>query len=236
MTWSEISRNPVAPEVHNYLLSQLLRKREVDGKCSLLRLEEFVRGHTVLDVGVVEHDISHIKSDQWKHKRIKDWSKKVVGVDILEKEVNYLNSEGYDVRLVDATSEVDIGERFDRITVGDVIEHVSDPVKLLKFCNRHLNPGGLILVSTPNPFFWAFILRVFRERKFIANAEHISWITPTMAVEIASRANLTMQKYYPEISRPRSILKRLVKLILNPLISEDSEVYAGSYVYIFGKQ
>ena len=58
----------------------------------------------------------------------------------------HYNAKGFDFRHVDATSDVDLGDRFDRVFIGDVIEHVNDPVALLNFAKRHLQPNGRILV------------------------------------------------------------------------------------------
>lgn len=235
MHWKDISRNPVSLEVHKFLLEELRQKKVITNTSYEDFLQKFVDGHSVLDIGVVDHDISHIQSDSWKHRKLKKFAKNIVGVDILEEEISLLNKMGFDVRLVDATSKADLGEKFERVVIGDVIEHVSNPVALLEFASRHLTNGGggQIMVSTPNPFSIHFILRAIREGTFIANAEHISWITPTNALEIANRAGIYLKNYY--IFQPSSLAKRLIKKILKIVLREDNEIYAGGYVYIFSK-
>lgn len=39
---------------------------------------------------------------------------------------------------------------FDAVTLAHVVEHVHDPVTLLKECRRVLKPGGMVVVRTPN--------------------------------------------------------------------------------------
>jgi len=233
MHWKKISKNPVSLEVHKFLLEELSQKKVITDTNHEDLLQKFVEGHSVLDIGVVDHDISHIQSSGWKHRKLKKFAKKIVGVDILEEEVSMLNKMGFDVRLVDATSKVDLGEKFERVVIGDVIEHVSNPVALLEFASRHLSDDGQIMVSTPNPFSIHFILRVIREGTLIANAEHISWITPTNALEIANRAGIYLKNYY--ISQPKSLAKRLIKKILKIVLREDNEIYVDTYIYIFSK-
>ena len=41
-------------------------------------------------------------------------------------------------------------KKFDLVVMCDVLEHVDDPVDLIGFCKKHLNPEGHILVSLPN--------------------------------------------------------------------------------------
>jgi SAM-dependent methyltransferase len=45
-------------------------------------------------------------------------------------------------------------ERFDVIVFADVLEHLSDPVRVLRTYRRYLNPGGSVLVSVPNVAVW----------------------------------------------------------------------------------
>jgi 2-polyprenyl-3-methyl-5-hydroxy-6-metoxy-1,4-benzoquinol methylase len=39
---------------------------------------------------------------------------------------------------------------FDAITINHVIEHLHDPIGLLKECYRILTPGGIVCITTPN--------------------------------------------------------------------------------------
>lgn len=41
-------------------------------------------------------------------------------------------------------------DSFDAVTLRHVIEHVADPVSLLRECQRILKPGGVLAITTPN--------------------------------------------------------------------------------------
>lgn len=47
------------------------------------------------------------------------------------------------------TVDLDLGRRFDLVICADVIEHLRDPDPCLRFIRRHLSPGGVLLISTP---------------------------------------------------------------------------------------
>jgi 2-polyprenyl-3-methyl-5-hydroxy-6-metoxy-1,4-benzoquinol methylase len=188
----------------------------------------------VLDIGVVEHDIGHIESPNWKHRKIHQWAAHVLGIDVIPDAVKLLNSHGFNVRQMDATSEEDLGERFDRVVIGDVIEHVNRPVDLLKFAARHLVPDGRILVSTPNPYWIAFIWGTIRAGTLVINADHVSWVSPSAALEIGRRAGLDLREYWL-LQGDQAPVKRMLRRLVNRLFP-NSEIFSSKIFYIFAKE
>jgi 2-polyprenyl-3-methyl-5-hydroxy-6-metoxy-1,4-benzoquinol methylase len=57
---------------------------------------------------------------------------------------------GLDVRAGVLEADSYPAESFDVVSMGDVIEHVPDPVATLRTVARVLKPGGHVLISTPN--------------------------------------------------------------------------------------
>ena len=45
-------------------------------------------------------------------------------------------------------------ESFDLIILGEVIEHLYDPDRVLQECSRILKPNGVLLITTPNLLSW----------------------------------------------------------------------------------
>ncbi len=229
--WHSISPDPVSAPVRAFLRSQL-RQRRARAYDFNAFLQDFVAGRSVLDVGAVAHDEGHVASDEWNHGKIKRWAARTVGVDVLPEQVAVLQQQGLDVRLVDATSDTDLGERFERVFIGDVVEHVDDPVRLLRFAKRHLQANGEILVKTPNPHFVLYLWRDLRDGTAITNAEHVSWISPSMAFELARRADLTLSRYFllrASRGKPlRSIAYRLLGFVIG-----DSELLNASFLYVY---
>lgn len=49
---------------------------------------------------------------------------------------------------------------FDLITAMEVIEHTADPEQFLQLLARRLNPGGLLILSTPNSTNWSRLITI----------------------------------------------------------------------------
>jgi 2-polyprenyl-3-methyl-5-hydroxy-6-metoxy-1,4-benzoquinol methylase len=209
--WRKETDNPVDAKIYPAVLGSLNEKTEpITGSFDYL-LKTFA-GKKVLDIGVAEHDISHYNDkSNWKHGQIKAVASECLGIDIIQSMVDQLNKDGFDCICVDATSEYDAGRRFDFVHIGDVIEHVSDAVKLLEFAARHLEPDGKIVVTTPNPYYVEYLWRVFTEGKLVANYEHVSWVGESMAMELAHRAGISLERIWRPVST--NFLKRKLQML-----------------------
>ena len=75
---------------------------------------------------------------------------KTYGCDFDPVVVTSCQAEGFDVRLGDLTA-FDSSEKFDVITMNQVIEHVIDPQQTIKDCFAALNKKGCLWIGTPNP-------------------------------------------------------------------------------------
>ena len=156
---------------------------------------EKCKNKVVLDIGALEHGFDNISKSDGMFFRIHKVAKHVTGLDIIEADVNKMKIKGYDFVFMDATSKKYLGRKYDVINVGDVIEHVDSPIALLEFCERHLNPEGEILVTTPNPYYVSTLINLFKQEEQITNFQHTCWIVPCMAHELGRRTNLEISEY-----------------------------------------
>jgi SAM-dependent methyltransferase len=86
---------------------------------------------------------------------------------------------------------------YDSIVLSAVIEHVDDPVALLKLLKTHLNEDGQIVITTPHPSLgWAHKLGaklgIFSAE---ASKEHKELLGKTALNRIASEAGLVVTLY-----------------------------------------
>ncbi len=49
-------------------------------------------------------------------------------------------------------NEFDSEEMFDAVVLSDILEHVHQPLEIVKLALKHLNPGGIVLVCIPNGY------------------------------------------------------------------------------------
>jgi sterol 3beta-glucosyltransferase len=93
-------------------------------------------------------EIGFGRGDQLERMRDLGWS--VTGVDVDPVAVGAARARGLDVREGDAASARFTEGAFDAVYMSHVIEHVVDPVALLRECRRILRPGGTLVAITPN--------------------------------------------------------------------------------------
>lgn len=65
------------------------------------------------------------------------------------------------------------GHRFDVIGLIDVIEHVADPLMLLRDCQRALTPEGILIVVTPD--VGSAVARLMRKRWWHFRVAHVGY-------------------------------------------------------------
>jgi 2-polyprenyl-3-methyl-5-hydroxy-6-metoxy-1,4-benzoquinol methylase len=126
-------------------------------------IKSYVVNKTVLDVGPAElvGTVHRDKEERWLHKKIAAVAARVVGLEISEEQVQALRGMGYEVRWGNA-EDFDLGEEFDVVLAGELIEHLSNPGRFLDCARRHLRPGGVLLLTSPNRFSALEFLKVFR--------------------------------------------------------------------------
>ena len=145
-------------------------------------------GKKVLDLGCIGHTWERSITDvTWLHRSIINSSNETLGIDFLEDDVAILNSKGYhNIKYGDAT-RLNLGEKFDTIVLGDLIEHVHDISGLFETFTKHLNLDGEVLITTPNPFFINHFISILLTNQIGVNKEHVFWFDPKVISELADR-------------------------------------------------
>lgn len=122
-----------------------------------------VTGKSTLELGPAElvGTVNSEKRDRWPHGRMAEVAARLVGIEQSAEQAESLRGAGYDIRIGDA-QEFDVGERFEVVVAGELIEHLSRPGDFLDRAREHLVTGGRLLLTTPNRFSLLAFYRVAR--------------------------------------------------------------------------
>lgn len=160
-------------------------------------IQELVKNKKVLDIGVVCHDVNFNEEwyrNQFLHDYLCKSAQSVIGLDIEEKGVETLKKSGYNVILADAEN-MDLGETFDVIVAGDVIEHLSNPGNFVKCAYNHLNDGGILIIVTPNPFNLRRCIYRFFGKQTKVNSQHTLWFDIQTLSQLCERFGFKLAEY-----------------------------------------
>jgi SAM-dependent methyltransferase len=94
-----------------------------------------------------------------------------------------------------------VDRKFDVICLVDVVEHLINPLELIKVAITKLNDGGRLIITTGNASNYAW--KLFGGRYWYCSfPEHISFISPAWLNKVAVRNRLLIQdiQYFPHIN------------------------------------
>lgn len=121
----------------NYFLRDELRIRLF--KDYIIKLESILNGGKLLDVGCGLGTFLKLLDYKWEK----------FALDISKSSINYLINKGIS-GICGNILNISINEKFDAITLWDLIEHVEDPNLAIKKISNLIKPGGILLVETPD--------------------------------------------------------------------------------------
>ncbi len=133
------------------------------------------RGARLLDVGCGTGSVTvHVAANT---------GARVVGVEPDPDRAARARERGLDVRAELLSEELvrELGS-FDVVMFADVLEHLADPLALLRIAATALAPGGAIVASVPNVAHWSVRADLLRGRfvyrdSGIMDATHLRWFT-----------------------------------------------------------
>ncbi len=169
-------------------------------------------GRSVLDIGAA----SGLNRPDWVHAGIARVASRVVGIDIDAERVATARARGYDLRLVSAEG-FDLGETFDVVFAGELIEHLADFSSFLRGARAHLTPGGRLVLTTPNAFALSnFIYRWGGKARI--HHEHTCWFCEDTLTTLLRREGFAVEtlRYLPHQTpgRLRAMAAGAVRIFL----------------------
>lgn len=166
-------------------------------------LEKISKNKNVIHVGFADHLPAidrKIKEGTWAHGRIKNAAKRALGVDINEEAINHVKSKNsiddifhYDI-INDAPLKEILEQKWDVMILGEILEHVDNPVLFLKTIReKYHNNIKQLVITGPNAFDWANIKLLHKNTEFI-NTDHRYWFSPYTLAKMGVRAGYKFEK------------------------------------------
>ena len=167
-------------------------------------LESLVEGKRVIHLGFADHleVIPGKRADgSWLHERLMARSERCAGVDLNQTTVDWIRSElGIkDVYVCDLLAEGLPGElqdeSWDLVVMGELIEHLPDPIGFLSAIRRAV-PNAALLVTAPNAWNIEVVRRVLA-RSEVINTDHQTWYSPFTLAKQLTRAGYQVNGWAP---------------------------------------
>ena len=155
----------------------------------ILKLAGPVHGKRVLDIGCAKGYLGKIFKDQGNY---------VAGVELSEqaaREARKNVDAVYSFNLEEKWPEEISNQKFDVIIMGEVIEHLFDPEKVLQKIRSIMSAEGSLIITTPNFMTWTnrvrFLFGKFRyEDQGMFDFGHIRFFTYDFLREVVRKAGL----------------------------------------------
>ena len=163
-----------------------------------------VKDKAIIHVGCCDHIplIEYrLKTRQWLHGLLEENCPHVLGIDINSDAVEYVN--GHHFAKNDVYCKNIVGEdflawdmqmsNFDYVLLGEILEHVDNPVEFLCKMKSNLEAKGFqggYIITVPNALSFARSWRLRWKKTELVNSDHRYWFTPFTICKVMYRAGL----------------------------------------------
>jgi len=186
-------------------------------------LKDLAKSKKIVHVGCVDHIpliTGKIDKNTWLHKHLVEDSTFCVGIDTNSLGIEYLKQLGFnnlycfDI-INDAIPSEISNTHFDTIILGEIIEHVDNPVQFLsKLHEKFSLIADNIIITTPNAFSFKNFKWVFKHKEHI-NSDHRYWFSPYTLSKICTLAGFKPESiqivHHQKLSRFALIQKTLLR-------------------------
>lgn len=166
-------------------------------------------GGTVLHVGCVDSGLSRERftAGELLHQRLAKVASELWGTDVDVEGVRFLQEQGVGrLFAIDLTSQAPPNElaavEFDVIILGEVLEHLPHPAKMLAVLRDLMTPGRTrLIVSVPNAFSLTALFSLARGMETV-HPDHNYYFSSTTLRTLLTKAGLTILKEYVYVFDP----------------------------------
>ncbi len=160
-------------------------------------LEAKCANKKVVHIGFADHIPlvpEKIKNNKWLHQRLLNVSSRCIGVDVDAEALDYFakNYSYNDIYLHDVVNDPPlqqiVAEKWDYMVLGEILEHVDNPVSFLTgLVNKYGQYVQRILITVPNAVNLMNV-RMAKNHKELINSDHRFWFTPFTLAKVGTMA------------------------------------------------
>ncbi len=167
-------------------------------------LEKLAAGKKIVHIGFADHlpiIRQRVETNMWLHKRLMHSAERVIGIDIDREATEFVQREFgiEDLYLhnleTDPPLAVITSESWDYMILGEIVEHLDNPVAFLKNIREKYGANVRRLVITvPNAMRrhnWKMALRGIEQ----INTDHRFWWTPFTLAKVAQQAGFKVEGF-----------------------------------------
>ena len=215
-------------------------------------IKHITEGKSVIHVGCCDHvDLikEKMEKNRWLHRILEENCEEVLGIDICEEAVNYVNVNNYSQRHVycaDITSKefknIVPYKKYDYVLLGEILEHVDNPVCFLTEMNNTLKDYGFdgkYIITVPNAFS---LQRLFYLNGVEGiNTDHKYWFTPFTLGKVLTDAGIVPQEVlfasFAKGGNGKNKFTEFMFVVLETLRRRPSNYksFRGSQLVVIGK-
>lgn len=188
---------------------------------------EYATGKRIIHVGCVDHIpliTEKLKANTWLHRRLDEVCREQLGLDNSTEGIAYMkeflgyNNVIYEDILEGEVNEAITQKEWDCMIMGEILEHVDNPVEFLSKIRERYSPYVKeLLITVPNALSMNNALYALRHTERI-NTDHRYWFSPYTLNKILIRAGFKplyheFASYYP-LSGKNPFKKVLLKQVL----------------------
>ncbi|MFQ5328520.1 MAG: class I SAM-dependent methyltransferase [Thermodesulfobacteriota bacterium] len=168
-------------------------------------IEGMIKGKKIIHVGCTDHIPlidNKIKDNIWFHKRLDEAATRCLGIDINSEAVEHCkNKLGYnDIYYHDIGNtseplkEIE-NSRWDYMIIGEVLEHIDNPVHFLKNILKCYATIEKIIITVPNALRFENFINVLKHVELI-NSDHRYWFTPYTLGKVAVESGMSVDGFW----------------------------------------
>lgn len=166
-------------------------------------LVELTKGKKVLHVGCCDHIQiidEKIAANSYLHKLLTDNCEKCIGIDIDQEGIDFLKTRGFNniinYDLINQTHPDVDGAEWDYIVLGEVLEHVDNPVLFLSSIKKKFGGKAKQIIVTVPFALTAFNFHYIRKGIEKINTDHRFWFTPYTLSKVLTVSGFDMDAVY----------------------------------------